>query len=160
MAHVNLTGGLVIYLRNLLFIQMHLSEVGPCGIHWAVYTMVLNLTCVKPTSRRLISFFNFHLHVTTALEFFVHPIALKSRDLKVNSSELCNISNSQPVSLIFGAEVFKNLIDRCLFPNNQPHRPLKINVIFFVFFSILLLPAVINSVLCDTKAKRVGNLSE
>jgi hypothetical protein len=97
MAHfldVNLTAVVVIYLRNLFSIQMHLSEVGCCRIYRAVNTLVLNLTCVKPSSRRLISFFNFHLYVTTALEFFVNPVAFKSCDLKVNSTKLDDVADS------------------------------------------------------------------
>ena len=68
----------------------------------------------------------------------VNSVAAEGRYLEVHPTKLDDITDAHHLLLIVGEEVFQNLVNRAFLADDQPHRSVKIDIIFFVLISFSL----------------------
>ena len=76
--------------------------------------------------------------VACSIEAWIDTIALKRGDFKVDSSKLDDVSNTHHLLLIVWEEVFQDLINGSFLTDDQPHRPVQVNIVLFVLVGLPL----------------------
>ena len=90
--------------------------------------------------------------VATACVLLVDFVAADGGYFEVDSAKLDDVSHSDQLALVIREVVLEHLIDRLLFPDDQPHRLLKINIVLFIFVGVLLGLGLFNYAALDSEA--------
>ena len=76
--------------------------------------------------------------VARSIEAGIDAIALQRGYFKVHSSKFDNISNTHHLLLIVWEEVLQDLINGSFLTDDQPHRPVQVNIVLLVLVGLPL----------------------
>ncbi len=87
----------------------------------------------------------------------IYFVAVQRRDLEINAPKFYDVSNTHHLLLVVWKKVFKHFVNRALFANDEPHRPLQLDVVFFILLHLLLVLWLVDKVWLITPKIRVGD---
>ena len=76
--------------------------------------------------------------VTGSIVLRVNFVAVEGRHLEIHSAEFDDVAHTHHLLLVVGEEVFEDLVDGAFLPDDEPHGPVEIHIVFFVFIGLSL----------------------
>lgn len=95
--------------------------------------------------------------ITATRVHLIYFVAVECRDLEINAPKFDDVSDTHYLLLVVWKKVFEHFVNRAFFANDEPHRPLKLDVVFFVLFHLLLVLWLVDKVWLMTPKIRVGD---